>query len=69
MGGESLMQGVDPYGYMQQVANNLDRIDSRQELETLLDEVEYLFEVMDPELQDFGYQLIEQIQHKLSNLP
>lgn len=63
------MQGVDPFGYIQQVANNLDRINTRQELETVLDEVEYLFEVLDPELQDFAYQLIEQIQTKLSNMP
>jgi hypothetical protein len=69
VGGEGLMQGVDPFGYIQQVANNLDRINTRQELETVLDEVEYLFEVLDPELQDFAYQLIEQIQTKLSNMP
>lgn len=63
-----MMSGVDPYGYMQQVAASLDRIDDRKELETLLDEVEYLFEVLDPELQDFGYQLIDRIQTKLSGL-
>jgi hypothetical protein len=62
------MQGVDPLGYMQQVAASLDRIDNRRELETVLDEVEYLFEVLDPELQDFGYQLIERIHSKLSEL-
>ena len=62
------MQGIDPYGYMQQVAGNLDQINSRQELETVLDEVEYLFEVLDPELQDFGYELIDRIQSKLANL-
>ncbi len=69
LGGEGLMHGVDPYGYMQQVAGNLDRLNSRQELETVLDEVEYLFEVLDPELQDIGYELIERIQTKLRNLP
>ena len=63
------MQGVDPFGYMQQVAGSLDQLNSRRELETVLDEVEYLFEVLDPELQDFGYQLIERIQDKLSKLP
>ena len=63
------MQGVDPFGYMQQVAASLDRLNSRRELETVLDEVEYLFEVLDPELQDYGYQLIERIHNKLSKLP
>ena len=63
------MQGVDPLGYIQQVAANLDRLTSRRELETVLDEVEYLFEVLDPELQDQGYELIERIQRKLNQLP
>ena len=63
------MHGVDPLGYMQQVAGSLEQINSRQELETVLDEVEYLFEVLDPELQDFAYQLLERIQSKLSSLP
>lgn len=63
------MQGVDPLGYIQQVAANLDRLTSRRELETVLDEVEYLFEVLDPELQDQGYELIERIQRKLNKLP
>ena len=63
------MQGIDPFGYMQQAAANLDRLNSRQELETVLDEVEYLFEVLDPELQDFAYELIARIQDKLKDLP
>jgi hypothetical protein len=63
------MQGVDPFGYMRQVDASLDRLNSREELETVLDEVEYLFEVLDPELQDYGYQLIERIQDKLNTLP
>jgi hypothetical protein len=63
-----MMPGVDPYGYMQQVASRLEQIDSRQELERVLDDVEYLFEVLDPELQDAAYQLIERIQAKLTAL-
>jgi len=62
------MEGVDPLGYMQQVGHNLDRLNTRRELETVLDEVEYLFEVLDPEWQDFGYQLIGRIQDKLERL-
>ena len=60
------MQGVDPFGYMQQVAGSLDRLKTRSELESVLDEIEYLFEVLDPELQDFAYALIERIQAKLN---
>jgi ribosome assembly protein YihI (activator of Der GTPase) len=53
---------------MRQVAEELDRLDTRAELETVLDEVEYLFEVLDPELQDFAYELIDRIQAKLNRL-
>ena len=63
------MEGVDPYAYMQQVAVRLDQINSRQELETILDKVEYLFEVLDPELQDHAYRLIEAVQARLSSMP
>ena len=63
------MDGIDPYAYMQQVAVRLDQINDRQELETVLDKVEYLFEVLDPELQDHAYELIDAIQAKLRNMP
>lgn len=62
------MQGINPLGYMQQVAANLDQINSKQELGDILDEVEYLFEVLDPEFQDFGYELVERIRLKLTRL-
>jgi len=34
------MNGVDPYAYMQQLAVRMDRITSRSEIETVLDELE-----------------------------
>jgi hypothetical protein len=36
------MSGIDPYAYMQQVAGRLDELTSRAEIETVLDELEYL---------------------------
>ena len=38
------MNGIDPYAYMQQVAMKMDEISGREEIETVLDELEYLFE-------------------------
>ena len=62
------MSGIDPNQYMQQVAIGVDQINNRQEQETLLDDVEFLFEILDPMLQDQAYALIERIQTKLNTL-
>jgi hypothetical protein len=60
------MEGISPYAYMQQVAMRMHDLTERAEIETVLDEVEYLFEVLDPEMQDAAYQLIEQLRAKLA---
>ena len=59
------MPGVNPYAYMQQVAGRLTQLTKRREIETLLDEVEYLYEVIDPELQESADQLIAQLRSRL----
>lgn len=61
------MQGIDPYAYMQQVAVNLENLRDRQQLETVLDELEYLFEVIPPEMQDQAEQLIGIVRAKLQD--
>ena len=61
------MNGVDPYAYMQQVAQNMHRLTAREEIETVLDELEYLFEVIPPEMQDTAEQLISQLRKKLAS--
>lgn len=64
-GGVLPMPGVNPYAYLQQVAGRLTQLTDRSEIETLLDEVEYLYEVLDPELQDSAEQLIAQLHSRL----
>ena len=61
------MNGIDPYTYMQQVAIKMDELTERQEIETVLDEVEYLFEVIPPEMQDNAEKLIGLLRAKLAN--
>ena len=43
-----MSNGLDPYAYMQQVAGVLDGLDDRARINTILDELEYLYEVLDP---------------------
>jgi len=61
------MNGIDPYAYMQQIAIKMDEITSRDEIETVLDELEYLFEVIPPEMQDNAEKLIGLLRKKLAD--
>ena len=60
------MNGIDPYAYMQQVAVKMDELTEREEIETVLDELEYLFEVIPPEMQDNAEKLIGLLREKLA---
>ncbi len=60
------MNGIDPYAYMQQVAVKMDELTARDEIETVLDELEYLFEVIPPEMQDNAEKLISMLREKLA---
>ncbi len=61
------MNGIDPYAYMQQVAVTMDELTARDEIETVLDELEYLFEIIPPEMQDNAEKLIGLLRNKLAN--
>jgi hypothetical protein len=62
------MQGVDPVAYMQLVAGLLDSLQDRRAIENALDEMEYLFEIIDPALQDNASDLIARLRAKLEQL-
>ncbi len=59
------MEGIDPYAYLQRVGSALDRLRERAEIEVVLDELEYLYEVLDPELQHLADDLIGQLRRRL----
>jgi len=61
------MNGIDPYAYMQQVAVTMGELTDRDEIETALDELEYLFEIIPPEMQDNAENLISLLRNKLAN--
>ena len=58
-------EGIDSIAWMQQLAGRLDQLRSRTEIEAALDDVEYLMEALDPELQDSACQLVEVLRRKL----
>jgi len=62
------MQGVDPLGYLRQVSVVLDQLQDRASVERVLDEVEYLYEVMDPELQYLADEVMQKLRARLETL-
>ena len=50
---------------MQHMAGKLDGLRDKAEIEGLLDELEYLMEVLDPELQDPAYDLADRLMDRL----
>jgi len=61
-------QGIDSIAWMQQLAGRLDDLRSRDELESALDDVEYLMDALDPELQGPAYTLAEQLRDRLEQI-
>jgi hypothetical protein len=61
------MNGIDPYAYLQQVAIRMPELNARAEIEQVLDEVEYLFEVIPPDMQDNAEKLITLLREKLAD--
>lgn len=52
---------------MQQVARQLPELTGYHQIEAVLDNLEYLFEVIPPEMQTPAEQLIEMLREKLRN--
>ena len=57
--------GIDSIAWMQQLAGRLDRLVTRAELTQALDDVEYLIDALDPELQGPAYQLAEDLRRRV----
>lgn len=60
------MNGIDPYAYMRQVSTRMDELVEPGQIEEVLDELEYLFEVIPPEMQEPAEQLISLLRGKLA---
>lgn len=60
-------EGIDSIAWMQQLAGRLDRLTERAEIESALDDVEFLMDALDPELQGPAYQLVEALRARLAD--
>ena len=60
---------MEPYQYLQQVANQLDALNTRSEITQTLDELEFIYEAVDPEFQELASDLITRLTQRLRSLP
>jgi uncharacterized protein YjgD (DUF1641 family) len=63
------MTGVTPYRTLHDIARALPELTRREEIEAALDELEFLFEVIPPELQEYAETVIEALRRKLEQAP
>ena len=59
------MLGIAPYADVLPIAGRLAELQQRRQIEPILDELEYRYEVMDPELQKVAEQLIASLRGRL----
>ncbi len=57
---------MEPYRYLQEVSRHLDQMHDSEALNRTLDEVEYLYDALDPEFQDLADDLIQRLHQRLS---
>ena len=60
--------GIDPFQYLQRVSENFDSIESRDQINTVLDELEFVFELLEPQFQHLAEDLIAKLTVKLKQL-
>lgn len=60
---------MEPYRYMAKVAVMLDHLENRNEINRIIDELEFLFEVVEPEFQSQVSDLIARLTARLNSLP
>ena len=60
------MAGIKPYRTLQAIARAMPMLTERADIEAALDELEYLFEVIPPEMQEYAEPLIAQLRVKLA---
>jgi len=62
------MNGIDPYATLQHAAGRIKASQDPAELERLLDDIEYLWEAMDPELQTDAEQVMAELSARIAAL-
>ena len=62
------MQETNPYKYLEQVSELFDTLNTPEEINRVLDELEYLFDLIEPDFQDQVSDLIARLTKRLQEL-
>jgi len=62
------MNGIDPYQTLQRASGRIQESQDPAELDRLLDDIEYLWEAMDPELQGLAEQVMDRLRERIAAL-
>jgi hypothetical protein len=62
------MQATNPYKYLEQVSELFETLNTREEINQVIDELEFLFDLIDPELQDQVSDLISCLTKRLQEI-
>lgn len=62
------MQATNPYKYLEQVSELFDTLNTREEINQVIDELEFIFDLIDPEFQDQVSELINRLTQRLQQL-
>ena len=60
---------MEPYRYLEEVARRIDTLDDREEITTVLDELEFPHEALEPEFQDLASDLMARLSGRLAAMP
>lgn len=66
--GKENMQATNPYKYLEQVSELFDTLNTREEINQVLDELEFMFDLIEPEFQDQVSELISRLTIRLQEL-
>ena len=62
------MQRTNPYRYLEQVSELFDTLNTREQINQVIDELEFLFDLIDPEFQDQVSDLISRLTKRLQEI-
>ena len=62
------MQTTNPYKYLEHVSELFDTLNTCEEINQVIDELEFLFDLIDPEFQDQASDLISRLTKRLQEL-
>ena len=59
---------MEPYRYLEKVSASLDGLQDSEKISTILDELEFLYDTLDPEFQELASDLISRLTTRLKDI-